>query len=113
MKTHRHDRIKESKEWGKLSVTPECVFRIDKDKEFGDFTHLSGYLDTIIQSKLDLIALLHFSDLKTIKTQLFFTLSGINTKNLLDTSQDASKNVKKNIKKIKDQILREQVRDHF
>ncbi len=107
MKNKRYDRIQESKEWGKLSVTPEHVFQVDKEKEFGNFTHLSWYLDTIIQSKLDLITLLHFSDLKKIKTSLFFTLSGIDIEEFSKLKLDNAK------QKIKNILFDEQIKDFY
>ncbi|MFA6256368.1 MAG: hypothetical protein WC606_04245 [Candidatus Absconditabacterales bacterium] len=110
MEKKRYDKIQESKGRGLLSVTPEDAFRIDKDKEFTDFSHISEYLDIIVQSKSDLIALLHFSDLKRIKTDLFFTLSGIDTQSLL-APKDNPQNGVHTAQKIKDQILHEQTID--
>ena len=113
MQNKRYDRIERNADWWKLSVTPENVFAIDKDKEFWNFVHLSDYLDMVIQSKSDLIALLHFSDLKAIKSHLFFALSGIDTDNLVNSSPDNKVNIADAVHNIKDKMLREQVRDHF
>lgn len=85
-------------EW-KLNIKPQDIFDIDS-QDFTDYETLGNYLSQTIQTKSDLITVLHFSDLHKKFTHLFFELSKINSTNLISWWDDTKNELKKTKQRI-------------
>lgn len=79
------ERLEIQKDFWNVSVTPQVVFDFDSI-EFNSYKELSHYLNLVIQSKADLITLLHFWELDKINRDIFYNVTKIDVTEIAKTN---------------------------